>query len=55
MSDGLFLGGNGGLNMWENYPVIPTRPKEENLGLAEAVTSSILSTGGKFMHLSAFR
>ncbi|XXG84923.1 hypothetical protein AAC387_Pa11g0123 [Persea americana] len=45
MSDGLFLGGNGGLNMWENYPVIPTRPKEENLGLAEAVTSSILSTG----------
>lgn len=54
MSDGLFLSGNGGLNMWENYPVFPTRPKEDNLGLAEAVTSSILLTGRIFCILSAF-
>ncbi|KAF8388212.1 hypothetical protein HHK36_026878 [Tetracentron sinense] len=46
LSDGLFLGVNGGLPMWENYPVFPTRlKKEDNLGLAEAITSSILSTG----------
>lgn len=46
MSDGMYYGGNGGLNMWENYPVFPTRlKKDDNLGLADAVTSSILSTG----------
>lgn len=46
MSDGLYLGVNGGLNMWDNYPVFPTRlKKDEKLGLAEAITSSILSTG----------
>ncbi|KAK9160786.1 hypothetical protein Syun_007127 [Stephania yunnanensis] len=46
ISDNLFLGGNGGLSMWENYPIFPTRlKKEDNLGLAEAITSSILSTG----------
>lgn len=46
MSDGLYLGVNGGLNMWENYLVFPTRlKKDEKLGLAEAITSSILSTG----------
>ncbi|XP_058084222.1 actin-related protein 9 isoform X2 [Magnolia sinica] len=46
MPDGMFLGVNGGVNMWENYPVFPIRPKkEENLGLADAITSSILSAG----------
>ncbi|KAJ0970294.1 hypothetical protein J5N97_023171 [Dioscorea zingiberensis] len=46
MPDGLYYGGNGGLNMWDNYPLYQTRLKKEvNLGLAEAITSSILSTG----------
>lgn len=46
MSDGLYYGGNGGVNMWDNYPVYQTKLKKEvNLGLAEAITSSILSTG----------
>ncbi|KAF5179960.1 Actin-related protein [Thalictrum thalictroides] len=46
MPDGLFLNSNGGSSMWENYPVFSKRlKKEENLGLAEAITSSILSTG----------
>ncbi|WJZ87271.1 hypothetical protein VitviT2T_006667 [Vitis vinifera] len=46
MSDGLFAGVNGGLSMWDNFPVFPTKPKrEEKVGLAEAITSSILSTG----------
>ncbi|KAK9137521.1 hypothetical protein Sjap_008115 [Stephania japonica] len=46
LSDNIFPGGNGGLYMWENYPIFPTKlKKEENLGLAEAITSSILSTG----------
>lgn len=46
MSDGMYYGGNGGLNTWENYSVFPTRlKKDDNLGLADAITSSILSTG----------
>lgn len=46
MPDGLFPGINVGLPMWDNYPVFPTKPKkEEKVGLAEAITSSILSTG----------
>ncbi|KAJ0970301.1 hypothetical protein J5N97_023178 [Dioscorea zingiberensis] len=46
MPDGLYYGGNGGLNMWDNYPLYQTRLKKEvNIGLAEAITSSILSTG----------
>jgi actin-related protein 8 len=32
--------------MWESYPIFPSKPKkEEKVGLAEAITSSILSTG----------
>lgn len=35
--------------MWESYPVYSTKPKkEENLGLAEAITNCILSTGNFF-------
>ncbi|KAJ8763322.1 hypothetical protein K2173_001460 [Erythroxylum novogranatense] len=46
MSDGLFSGINVGLPMWDNYPVFASKPKkEEKVGLAEAITNSILSTG----------
>ncbi|KDP40299.1 hypothetical protein JCGZ_02297 [Jatropha curcas] len=46
MADGLFPGISVGLPMWDNYPVFPSKPKkEEKVGLAEAITSSILSTG----------
>lgn len=47
MPDGTYPAGvNSGPNMWENYPIFPTRiKKDDKLGLAEAVTSSILSTG----------
>ncbi|GMH08483.1 hypothetical protein Nepgr_010323 [Nepenthes gracilis] len=45
-TDGFFPGINGGLPMWESYPVFTSKAKkEDNLGLAEAVTKSILSTG----------
>lgn len=46
ISDNFYPGINVGLPMWESYPVLTTKPKkEEKIGLAEAVTSSILSTG----------
>ncbi|XP_059650895.1 actin-related protein 9 [Cornus florida] len=46
MSDGFFPGINGGLPMWDSYPVFETKQKkEDNIGLAEAITKSILSTG----------
>ncbi|KAJ4824513.1 hypothetical protein Tsubulata_050961 [Turnera subulata] len=46
VSDGLFPAFNVGLPMWENYPVFSAKPKkEEKVGLAEAISSSILSTG----------
>ncbi|KAL5701975.1 Actin-like protein arp9 [Ranunculus cassubicifolius] len=39
-------GGGGGLSTWDNYQTLSTRLKKvDNLGLAEAITSSILSTG----------
>lgn len=42
----LYPGFNVGLPMWESYPVLTKKfKKEENLGLAEAITKSILSTG----------
>lgn len=42
----IFSGFNVGLPMWEAYPVYTNkRRKEDNLGLAEAVTKSILSAG----------
>lgn len=44
--DGLYPGINVGLPMWDNYQFFPMKPKkEEKVGLAEAITSSILSTG----------
>ncbi|KAJ1383944.1 Actin family [Sesbania bispinosa] len=46
MSDTFYPNVNGGLPMWESYPVFSTKPKkEENVGLAEAITNCILSTG----------
>ncbi|XP_010023997.2 actin-related protein 9 isoform X1 [Eucalyptus grandis] len=46
MADGLYPGFNIGLPMWDSYPIFQTKPKkEEKVGLAEAITSSILSTG----------
>ncbi|GKV18994.1 hypothetical protein SLEP1_g29295 [Rubroshorea leprosula] len=46
MSDSQFPGISAGLPMWDNYPVFSTKPKkEEKVGLAEAITSSILSAG----------
>lgn len=46
MSDGLYLGTSGGVSMWDSYQVYPTRVKKDELiGLAEAITTSILSTG----------
>ncbi|CAH2046596.1 unnamed protein product, partial [Thlaspi arvense] len=39
-------GGNVGLPVWESFQVSPLKPnKEEKIGLAEAITSSILSAG----------
>ncbi|XP_057527724.1 actin-related protein 9 isoform X3 [Amaranthus tricolor] len=45
----LYLGFSGGLPMWESYPVFSNKllQKEESLGLAEAITKSILSTAGR--------
>lgn len=45
-SDSLYSSGNGGFGMWDNYPMFPTRLKKfDNIGLVEAIVSSILSTG----------
>ncbi|XP_021842125.1 actin-related protein 9 isoform X1 [Spinacia oleracea] len=42
----LYSGFNAGSSMWESYPVFTNKhKKEEKLGLAEAITKSILSTG----------
>lgn len=49
ISDTFYPNVNGGLPMWETYPVFQSKPKkEENLGLAEAITNCILSTGKFF-------
>lgn len=41
-----FPSSTGAYPMWESYPVFQARPKkEDNIGLAEAITKSILSTG----------
>jgi len=52
MSDTFYPNVNGGLPMWESYPPFSTKPKkEENLGLAEAITNCILSTGKFFSYI----
>ncbi|XP_042028453.1 actin-related protein 9-like isoform X1 [Salvia splendens] len=46
MSDGYFPGSGGYYPMWENYPVFQSKPKKQDtIGLADAITKSILSTG----------
>ncbi|XP_010542931.1 PREDICTED: actin-related protein 9 [Tarenaya hassleriana] len=41
-----FPGGNMGLSVWDTFTVSPPNPKkEEKIGLAKAITSSILSAG----------
>ncbi|XP_065861767.1 actin-related protein 9 isoform X2 [Euphorbia lathyris] len=46
ISDSSYSGINVGLPMWDNFPVFSSKPKkEEKVGLAEAITGSILSTG----------
>lgn len=46
MVDSLYPGFNTGLPMWDSYLIFQTKPKkEEKVGLAKAITSSILSTG----------
>ncbi|XAR49001.1 hypothetical protein NMG60_11032011 [Bertholletia excelsa] len=46
MVDGLYSGFTSGFPMWDSYPSFQSKPKkEDNIGLAEAITKSILSTG----------
>ncbi|CAA0806660.1 Actin-related protein 9 [Striga hermonthica] len=46
MSDGYFSSSGGYFPMWENYPVFHSKPKKQDIiGLADAITKSILSTG----------
>ncbi|CAL5373312.1 unnamed protein product [Camellia sinensis] len=46
MSDGLYSSINGGFPMWDSYSFFQSKPKKEDcIGLAEAITKSILSTG----------
>ncbi|KAB2625609.1 actin-related protein 9, partial [Pyrus ussuriensis x Pyrus communis] len=45
MSDSLFPNMNTGYPMWDGYPAFSAKPKkEEKVGLAKVITSSILST-----------
>lgn len=45
-TDGFYPGSTVAFPMWESYPIFQARPKkEDNIGLAEAITKSILSTG----------
>lgn len=38
--------GGSAFPMWESYPIFQTKPKkEDNIGVAEAITKSILLTG----------
>ncbi|KAL0414352.1 UNVERIFIED_CONTAM: Actin-related protein 9 [Sesamum radiatum] len=46
MSDGYYPGTSGFFPMWENYPIFQAKPKkQDSIGLADAITKSILSTG----------
>ncbi|KAK8448455.1 hypothetical protein SEVIR_7G016900v4 [Setaria viridis] len=55
-SDSLYPGGNGGYGMWDSYPTFPTRLKKfDNIGLVEAIVSSVLSTGSIFHSFLIYR
>ncbi|KAL6519926.1 Actin-like protein arp9 [Orobanche minor] len=46
ISDGYFPSSGGFYPMWENYPTFQSKPKkQDNIGLADAITKSILSAG----------
>jgi actin-related protein 8 len=46
------VSGNGGLGAWDNYQMLPTRLKKfDNIGLVEAIVSSILSTGSVYLSI----
>ncbi|WOH12740.1 hypothetical protein DCAR_0832248 [Daucus carota subsp. sativus] len=46
MSDGFFPGMSGGMPMWDNYPIFQNKSKKEyKIGLADAISKSILSAG----------
>ncbi|GJS37925.1 actin-related protein 9 [Tanacetum coccineum] len=47
VSDSLYPGISNPLQMWDNYPYMPPnqQKKEEKIGLAEAISKSILSAG----------
>nr|XP_043628961.1 actin-related protein 9 isoform X2 [Erigeron canadensis] len=46
VSEGLYPGISNPLQMWDNYPYMSIQvKKEDNIGLAEAISKSILATG----------
>lgn len=46
VSDGYYQGISNPLQMWDHYPYMSNQQKkEENIGLALAISKSILSTG----------
>ncbi|KAL6532407.1 Actin-like protein arp9 [Orobanche gracilis] len=46
ISDGYLSSSGGFYPMWENYPTFQPKPKkQDNIGLADAITKSILSAG----------
>lgn len=52
ISDGYYAGSGGFFPMWENYPIFQAKPKkQDSIGLADAITKSILSTGIDYIHL----
>jgi hypothetical protein len=50
-SDSLYPSGNGGFGMWDSYPIFSTRLKKfDNIGLVDAIISSVLLTGIFFLN-----
>lgn len=53
MTDGYYAGSGGYYSLWENDPVLQSIPKKQDtIGLADAITKSILSAiGTRYMFL----
>jgi actin-related protein 8 len=50
-NDSLYHSGNGGFGMWDSYPLFSTTLKKfDNIGLVDAIISSVLSTGIFFLN-----
>lgn len=48
MSDGFYPGISGGMPMWDSFPIFQNKSKKEyKIGLADAISKSILSAGNK--------